>query len=76
MQETRKFVEQLLAFLIDGKNVGIHCRQGIGRSALIAASLLVLAGLAPDEALQRIQTAAVCQCRKRQRRGTGLLALP
>ena len=29
----------------------------IGRSALIAASLLVLAGLAPDEALQRIQIA-------------------
>jgi protein-tyrosine phosphatase len=40
-------VEKLLA---TGWNVGIHCRQSIGRSGMIAASLLVMAGSDPLEA--------------------------
>jgi protein-tyrosine phosphatase len=43
-----------------GKIVAIHCRQGIGRSALLAASLLVLAGVSPDQAFQRVQAARGC----------------
>ena len=34
------FVEELEGLLVDGKSVAIHCRQGIGRSSLIAACLL------------------------------------
>src|SRR5438093_4555051 len=34
--------------LAAGKSVALHCRQGIGRSGLIAASLLVLSGLDPQ----------------------------
>jgi protein-tyrosine phosphatase len=43
--------------LSSGKNVVIHCRQGIGRSGLVGACLLVLKGLEPDAAVQRISTA-------------------
>src|SRR5262245_9740655 len=34
-------VSKLAKLLSEGKSVAIHCRQGIGRAALIAACLLV-----------------------------------
>ncbi|MGH7887499.1 MAG: protein-tyrosine phosphatase family protein [Candidatus Binatia bacterium] len=40
--------------LTQGKSVAIHCRQGIGRSALIAACLLVVSGITPETAFARI----------------------
>jgi protein-tyrosine phosphatase len=46
--------------LFQGKNVAFHCRQGIGRSALLAAGLLVLAGLEPVKALERVGAARGC----------------
>jgi len=33
-----------------GRRVAIHCRQGLGRSPLVAAGLLVHAGLTPEAA--------------------------
>jgi protein-tyrosine phosphatase len=44
----------------EGQNVAIHCRQGIGRSALLAASLLVLADVRPEDAFERIGVARGC----------------
>jgi protein-tyrosine phosphatase len=35
----------------------VHCRQGIGRAALIAASVLAENGESPDAAFARIQQA-------------------
>jgi protein-tyrosine phosphatase len=40
-----------------GRHVAVHCRQGIGRSALVTASLLVLAGTAPDAAFATVAAA-------------------
>lgn len=40
-----------------GRPVSVHCRQGIGRSSLVAAGLLIERGLHPDEALRRIEAA-------------------
>jgi len=40
-----------------GKNVAIHCRQGIGRSGLIAAGVLVTSGLGVDQALEIVSAA-------------------
>jgi protein-tyrosine phosphatase len=40
-----------------GKNVTIHCRQGIGRAGLVAAALLIEQGLGPEEAIRRVSTA-------------------
>lgn len=43
--------------LSDGKNVVVHCRQGVGRAGLIAAALLVEKGLSPDRAIERVSGA-------------------
>lgn len=56
-KEALDFLKKLDKLLAEGKNVGVHCRQGIGRAALIAASLLVLAGLDTETAFQRVSTA-------------------
>ena len=47
-------VSQLDAQLASGKTVGIHCRQGIGRSGVLAACLLVSSGLSPESAFERL----------------------
>lgn len=52
-----KLIEQLEAYLAHGKNINLHCRQGIGRSALIAGALLVAKGVAGAEAVRRISSA-------------------
>ena len=41
----------------DGKRVVVHCRQGIGRSGIIAAATLVALGRRPDEALVEVERA-------------------
>ncbi|MGB8259724.1 MAG: protein-tyrosine phosphatase family protein [Terracidiphilus sp.] len=38
--------------LSDGRKAVVHCRQGIGRAALTAVSLLILKGISTDEALR------------------------
>lgn len=41
----------------DGRHIVTHCRFGIGRSSLLAASILVLNGLQPAQAWQLISDA-------------------
>jgi len=53
----QNFLGKLSTALAAGKNVAIHCRQGIGRSGLVAASLLVLAGVEPQTALREVSAA-------------------
>lgn len=49
---------QQLEYLLDeGKTIGVHCRQGVGRSALIAACVLVAYGEEPSSAFARISAA-------------------
>ncbi|HWM90480.1 MAG TPA: protein-tyrosine phosphatase family protein [Thermoanaerobaculia bacterium] len=52
-----RFLEELHRALESGKNVGVHCRQGIGRSSLVVAALLVSTGEDPDSAFGRIAKA-------------------
>ena len=40
-----------------GKNVAVHCRQGVGRSGMIAAGVLVTSGASPEEAMQAVSSA-------------------
>lgn len=54
---TFDFAQKIHDALVNGKNVLIHCRQGIGRAALIAACLLVLSGVDPDDAFREISLA-------------------
>lgn len=53
----RQTVEELSHNLDAGGTVLVHCRQGIGRAALIAASMLAETGEGPDSAFARIQRA-------------------
>jgi|KBSSwiStaDraftv2_1062776.scaffolds.fasta_scaffold378802_1 protein-tyrosine phosphatase len=55
-----ELVRNLISLLLEGKSIGIHCRQGVGRSALIVACLLVTMGVLPEVALQRAATARGC----------------
>ena len=52
-----RLVSRLEKALESGKTLAVHCRQGIGRSSLIVASLLVSAGQEPEEAFRRIERA-------------------
>ena len=47
----------IAAVLKAGKNVAVHCRQGIGRSGLIAAGVLMSSGLRAEEALETVSSA-------------------
>jgi hypothetical protein len=53
-------VRKLEHALAEGKRIAVHCRQGIGRSALLVACLLVAAGEEPDMAFQQISAARGC----------------
>jgi protein-tyrosine phosphatase len=59
-KETVALVQRLDALLTAGTNVVIHCRQGLGRAALIAACTLVRAGIDPEAAFRRVSTARGC----------------
>ena len=56
-RDALRLIEDLDADLTAGKNISIHCRQGIGRAGLIAASLLIARGLQAADALERISLA-------------------
>jgi protein-tyrosine phosphatase len=54
LSETSALVELLSERLAAGKAVAVHCRAGIGRSALVAACVLTCAGYDPTEAFTMI----------------------
>lgn len=43
--------------LEEGKNVAVHCRQGMGRSGLIAAGVLLSSGISLDRAIRLVSSA-------------------
>ena len=57
LQEAVSLLGRITAQLNAGKNVAVHCRQGIGRSGLIAAGALIASGRSPDEAMQIVSSA-------------------
>src|ERR1043166_9063805 len=50
----------LSSLLASGKNVAVHCRQGIGRAALVAIYLLALSGVDLQIASNRVAAARGC----------------
>jgi protein-tyrosine phosphatase len=58
--DTLDFIDQLVADVQAGQTIAVHCRMGIGRSSLIAASALTTLGFAPHEAFARIAAARGC----------------
>jgi protein-tyrosine phosphatase len=57
MPEAGRTIDVILEELWAGKAVAVHCRMGIGRSAMIAACLLKAQGIAVDEAFAMISRA-------------------
>ena len=55
--EAGRTIDLILEELQAGKAVAVHCRMGIGRSALIAACLLKSQGIGVDEAFAMISRA-------------------
>jgi len=50
-------LERADAALSSGKNVVVHCRQGVGRTGLLAACLLVSRGMEPESAVASLSAA-------------------
>ena len=59
-EETLKLVKRLDRYIAAGTSEGIHCRQGIGRSGLIAACLLVSSGAVPETAFEQLSETRGC----------------
>jgi protein-tyrosine phosphatase len=54
-ESVARLVGDILEALDRGKNVAVHCRQGIGRSAMIVGGVLVAAGTDISGALETIK---------------------
>jgi len=52
--ELNTFINRLTKKVREGLSVVIHCRMGIGRSSIIAASILLQAGLKTDDIIKKI----------------------
>jgi protein-tyrosine phosphatase len=50
-------LERVNRMLATGENVVVHCRQGVGRSGLVAACLLVTRGMSPGAAVDKVSFA-------------------
>ena len=57
------FSEQVIKLaeqLGNGQNIAVHCRQGIGRAALVAIGLLTVSGMEASAAMGRVGAARGC----------------
>jgi protein-tyrosine phosphatase len=50
-------LDDVTTILTAGRNVLVHCRQGIGRTGLVAACLLIKSGMSPGAAVQAASAA-------------------
>ena len=55
MNEAKSVIDTLARHVTAGKHIAIHCRMGIGRSALIAAATLVALGETTERAFAMIR---------------------
>jgi protein-tyrosine phosphatase len=56
-EDASQAIAKTTEMLRQGKNVAVHCRQGIGRSGILAAALLIKSGSTPGDALTQISGA-------------------
>jgi protein-tyrosine phosphatase len=47
----------IVASLEDGKNVVVHCRQGVGRAGMVATGALVISGVGIEKAIETVSAA-------------------
>ena len=56
-REALALFNSIAAALEEGQNVAVHCRQGIGRSGLIATGVLLTSGMGVEKAIEAVSTA-------------------
>ena len=49
--------DKILQRLLAGKNAILHCRQSVGRSGMMAATVLIESGMVPHDAIRLIRNA-------------------
>jgi len=54
-ESVAEFASDIVEALEQGKQVAVHCRQGIGRSGMIVAGVLVAAGQSATTALETVR---------------------
>lgn len=60
LSEFLSFLSELEQRLAAGKRIGVHCRACIGRSSVVAASLLIRSGVAHEAAWTQVTNARGC----------------
>ena len=55
-----ELVIKLAERLAEGQNIAVHCRQGVGRAALVAICVLIWSGLESSAAMERVGAARGC----------------
>ena len=50
-------VDRLARLVRDGSNIAVHCWQSVGRSGLLAVSLVVALGMTLEPAIERVSNA-------------------
>ena len=50
-------LDKMNTVLASGRDILVHCRQGVGRTGLVAACLLVKAGMSPGGAVETVSAA-------------------
>jgi len=50
-------LREIAKALREGRNVAVHCRQGVGRSGMIASGVLVMSGAEPRKAIEVVSAA-------------------
>lgn len=60
--DATKLIHLLKGYLNQGEVVIIHCRMGIGRSGLIASSILVASGIDPNHAMRLVSGTRGMDC--------------
>ncbi|MFP2904731.1 dual specificity protein phosphatase family protein [Pyxidicoccus sp. 3LFB2] len=58
--QVRPMMIRLSRHVEEGGAVAVHCRMGIGRSCLFAASLLRLSGMTSEQAWRKVEEARGC----------------
>jgi len=61
-ESAREFLVKVHRELLAGKKIAVHCRGSIGRSGLVASSMLVLSGVEPTRAFREVSAARGVAC--------------
>lgn len=56
-QDALALTSRIVSALNTGKSIAVHCRQGVGRSGLIVAGVLMSSGISPADSIDAVSTA-------------------